>query len=192
MEQRSPEWFAARCGIPTASSFNKIITSTGRPSKTAITYMYELLADWLGAEKEQFQTEWMTRGTAMEPEAIAFYEFETGLDVQPIGFITALDGLVGCSPDGMTEHKGLELKCPKASTHVKYLLSGKCPAEYVPQVQGSMWVAEKDEWDFMSYHPDLDPLLITVKRDDEFIDALEVQVKKFIANMLEKRLEFKP
>lgn len=153
--------------------------------------MHELLAEWLGAEKEQFETEWMARGTEMEPEAKAFYEFETGLDVQEIGFVTALDGLTGCSPDGMTEHKGLEMKCPKAANHVKYLLAGKCPAEYVPQVQGSMWICEKDEWDFMSYHPDLSPFLITVKRDEDYIKSLEVEVTKFVEKMVALREKLK-
>ena len=189
MEQRSEEWFQARCGIPTASQFKRIITSQGKPSTSASSYMHELLAEWLGAEREQFETEWMNRGTEMEPEAKAFYEFETGLDVQEIGFITTLEGMAGCSPDGMTEHKGLEMKCPKASTHVKYLLAGKCPAEYVPQVQGSMWVSGKDEWDFMSYHPDLKPLLLTVKRDDEYIEKLETEVTKFVEKMLDNRKE---
>ena len=155
LEQRSPEWYAVRCGIPTASNFKKIITSQGKPSTSATGYMHELLAEWMGASKEPFETEWMVRGTEMEAEAMAFYEFQTGLDVKQVGFITELDGLVGCSPDGLMPSKGLEMKSPKASTHVKYLLDGACPADYVPQVQGCMWITGMDEWDFLSYHPSL-------------------------------------
>lgn len=187
MQQRSEEWFEARRGIPTASAYKKIITSSGKPSSTSDTYMNELLAEWLGAEEERFETEWMARGTELEPQAKAFYEFDRDVEVEEVGFVTGLDGMTGGSPDGLTVDGGLEIKCPKASTHVKYLLGGKCPADYYPQVQGCIWLCDKDRWDFLSYHPDLSPFLIEVRRDDKFIASLEEELKKFIDKMLKKR-----
>ena len=187
IEQRSSAWFEARRGIPTASCYKKIITSTGKPAASAGTYMNELLAEWLGASEEPFENEWMARGTELEPNARALYELTTDLEVEEVGFVTGLDGNTGGSPDGLTKKGGLEIKCPKASTHIKYLLSGKCPADYYPQVQGCMWLCEKDKWDFLSYHPELPPFLITVERDDEFIHALELELDKFVGRMLGKR-----
>ena len=37
-EQRTPEWYAARVGKPTASGFSKIVTSTGERSKSREGY----------------------------------------------------------------------------------------------------------------------------------------------------------
>jgi hypothetical protein len=68
--------------------------------------------------------------------------------------------------------RGLEIKCPAPHTHVSYLVKNKCPAEYIAQIQGSMWICERDQWDFLSFHPDMPPLLITVKRDEKFIATL--------------------
>jgi len=190
VEQGSEAWLKLRSGIPTASQYKRIVTSTGKPSAQADGYMYELLAQWLGAEDERFETEWMARGTELEPEARAFYEFETGNEVEEVGFISHPKLLTGCSPDGLVgDTGGIEIKCPKASTHVKYLLGNKCPSDYLPQVQGSMWITGRKTWDFISYHPDLDPLLVTVERDEQIMDAFSEVMPKFIDKLLTKRAE---
>ena len=59
-EQGTDEWFQARCGIPTASSFDKLITPTGKPSTQADAYMHQLLAEWVMGEKISMDsTFWM-------------------------------------------------------------------------------------------------------------------------------------
>ena len=184
MEQGTPEWFDVRLGIPTASRFKDIYTSTGKSASGADAYMHTLLAEQLaGHPLESFKSEWMQRGTEMEPEAKTFYSLEKDVDLVEVGFITNDNGTIGCSPDAI----GLEIKCPSPHVQVKYLLGKKCPAEYFPQVQGCMWICEKDAWDFLSYHPDLPPLLITVQRDDEYINGLSAEVDKFLAKMETKR-----
>ena len=183
LEQGTDEWFRARLGIPTASRFKDIYTSTGKAASGADNYMLSLLAERVaGKPLESFESEWMRRGTELEPEARAYYELNRDTEVQQTGFITNNDGTVGCSPDGM----GLEIKCPAPHTHMKYLLAGKCPAEYVPQVQGTMWICEYDHWDFMSYHPDLPPLIIRVNRDEKYISGLEAEIAKFLDKMESK------
>jgi hypothetical protein len=184
VEQGTPEWFELRLGIPTASRFKDIFTSTGKPAAGADGYMYSLLAELVaGKPLESFESEWMRRGTELEPDARAFYELQKDADIQQVGFITNDDNTIGCSPDGM----GLEIKCPAPHTHMKYLLAGKCPSEYYPQVQGTMWLCEYESWDFMSYHPDLPPLIVTVKRDDKYINGLEEAITKFLDKMAKKQ-----
>ena len=74
-EQGSPEWLAARLGKPSASSFSKLITKTGKPSSSADGYIDELIAERITGKSEPFHvTEWMERGTALEPEAREAYE----------------------------------------------------------------------------------------------------------------------
>jgi len=47
IEQGSERWLQARLGIPTASAFDKIVTSTGKASTQSNAYMNKLLAEWL-------------------------------------------------------------------------------------------------------------------------------------------------
>jgi hypothetical protein len=179
VDQGSPEWLAVRLGIPTASNFSKLITSDGKKSTQADGYLNTLVAETLmGQPGESFTTDWMQRGTELEPAARAWYEFQTDADVQQVGFVKLDSGLAGASPDGLTVAGGLELKCPKAETHVSYLRSNKLPASYVQQVQGCMWICERDTWDFASYHPLMPALLITVQRDDKLIASLVAAVEE--------------
>jgi hypothetical protein len=104
--------------------------------------------------------------------------------VERPGFCIREDVPVGCSPDGfLGDDMGLEIKCPLAHTHVGYLIDGRIPAMYVPQVQGSMWVTGRPRWTFFSYHPDLDPLIVVVQRDEEFHAALEKYLTKFLSDL---------
>jgi len=172
-KQRSEGWYSARNGIPTASRFKDIITSQGKKSASFGKLVNTLAAEKImGRGAETFESEWMRRGTELEPQAAAWYEFETGRTIEHVGLCLTDDGIAGASPDGLMEDRGLEIKCPAPHTHVAYLARGKCPAEYFPQVQGSMWICERDQWDFVSFHPDMPPLLVTVQRDQEFIDTL--------------------
>jgi hypothetical protein len=43
--QGSPEWHALRAGIPTASEFSQLVTSTGEPSKSMKEYALVLAAE---------------------------------------------------------------------------------------------------------------------------------------------------
>ena len=197
IEQRTDDWYKVRGVIPTASKFDKIITPTGKPSTQAAVYMYTLLANWLAGgvtsdERDGFESAWMARGTEMEDEAIAWYEMSVA-EVDRVGFCLRDDQLAGCSPDALLldSECGLELKCPKASTHVQYLLDQKLPTKYIPQVQGSMWVTGFDSWDFLSYHPDLEPLLIHVERNDDYILALRLAILGFTNQMETKRQQLK-
>jgi hypothetical protein len=99
--------------------------------------------------------------------------------MEVIGFVTNDEGTIGCSPDRMN----LEIKCPSLKTHLKYLVDGKCPTKYIPQVQGCMFVCEQDHWDFMSYHPDARPLIVRVERDDDYITELSKHLNQFIVKL---------
>jgi hypothetical protein len=171
--QYSDTWWSSRVGIPTASCFKDILTSTGKKASAFDRYANTLAAERLmGRTPESFESDWMKRGTELEPQARAFYCFDADRDVPEVGFCTLDDGSAGASPDGLMDDRGLEIKCPAPHTHVEYLAKGKLPAAYLPQVQGSMWICEREQWDFLSFHPDMPPLLITVDRDEKFIALL--------------------
>jgi len=165
----------ARLGCPSGSGFSKLITSTGKESTSRASYVNGLIAEKvMGEIPETYDNEWMARGRELEPDARAFYEFERGVTVQEVGFCKHDKYECGISPDGLVgPDGGLEIKCPAPSTHVKYFRAGKMPNEYKAQVQGCLWITERQWWDFLSYHPSLPPFLIRVERDDDFIKALE-------------------
>jgi len=181
--QRSPEWFQARLGIPSASSFDKVITPGGKASTQAEGYLNKLVAEVLtGRTDGQEPNDAMQRGTLMEPEARAYYELIGGPVVES-GFCIHDDGF-GCSPDGLVGEDGLlEIKCPLSHTHVSYLKDGKIPGIYVPQVQGQLLVMGRQWCDFLSYHPDMKPLLVRVERDEKFIATLHGLLVDLVANI---------
>tara|TARA_R100001143_G_C3338545_1_gene123036 strand:- start:452 stop:1060 length:609 start_codon:yes stop_codon:yes gene_type:complete len=186
VEQGSEEWHAARMGVPTASQFAKILASTGKPSTRAESYRHTLLAERLGVRAESYESDAMKRGTELEPEARETYEFITGSAVEQVGFVLRGGDLVGCSPDGLIgDSGGLEIKCPMPATHISYLLRGKVPAKYIPQVQGCMYVCGPGRkwWDFMSYSPGLEPLIVRVERDEDYIAALDSALAGFLEQM---------
>lgn len=110
MQQRTPEWFAARRGRVTGSVAGAILGLDPNTSREAA--LRRLVRDWHGAEPE-FSGNIATRhGQAHEDGATFDFIMETGLDVTPVGFLRYEDWL-GASPDGMTSDGGvLEVKVP--------------------------------------------------------------------------------
>jgi len=184
-EQGTDEWLAARIGIPTASIFRDIFTSQGKRAASMEKVIHTLAAEkFMGRSAESFESDWMRRGTELEPQARELYAFLSG-EVEQVGLCLLDDGSAGASPDGLTSDGGLEIKCPAPHTHVEYLRKEKIPATYIPQVQGQMWICERDHWDFMSYHPDMPPLLARVDRDEKYIAGLSEAVKEVSERILE-------
>ena len=182
IEQGESEWLAIRAGRPTASSFDKIITTKGEPSTSAKKYLYQLAGERLtGMPMEGYQGAAMLRGKELEAEAREAYSFLTDNDVLEVGFCFRDERrLYGCSPDGLISvDGGLEIKCPTLPVAVEYLDGGKLPTAYVQQVQGNMFITGRTWWDFLSYFPGLPPLLVRVKRDKKFIQALEAELESF-------------
>lgn len=192
-EQRSEAWFRARLGIPTASAFKTIVTPDGKLSKDARSegYLDELLAEWiLGVPLENFSSEWMLRGQELEPQARKAYEFLTDSTVEKVGFVTTDDGLIGASPDGFVgERRLLEIKSPSEKVHVGYMRHREIADEYKPQIQGQLWVCEREAQDVISYHPRLPVVVIPVERDEKYISLLSQALGQFCEKLLEARLQ---
>ena len=184
-EQRSPEWHQARSGVPSASEFDKIVTSDGSPSKQRQKYMYELVGQKLGAlPEESYTNKAIENGILREADARDMYS----RDVKPVfqvGFCIHDEGY-GCSPDGLVEEDGvIEIKCPILSTHIEYLIKQKLPTDYVQQVQGQLLVTGRKYNDFISFFPNLKPLVVRCYRDEVFISRLRSELLKFIAELNE-------
>lgn len=189
--QGSAEWLALRAGVPTASEFKRIVTPTGKLSKQSDEYMFALLAEWMvGHPFVGEQTQWMERGTLLEEEAVRVYSFHMDIEPEVVGFVTNDEMTVGASPDRLVgENRLLEIKCPKHTTHVGYMLTKSVEDEYLPQLQGQLWITERESVDIVSYHPEMAEVIINVPRDEAFIAKLKSAVGEFVEIMLTKRNE---
>lgn len=186
-EQGTDEWFAARCGVITSSKFKDVLTK-GRgnaPSATRLTYMKELACEVLtGVVQQSFSNEWMQRGNELEGQARAMLELERGFDVEQVGFIKT-DNNIGTSTDGLIDTDTvLEIKCPKHTTHLDYLLdSEKLYKTYKAQVQGELLVTERQKALLVSFHPDFpsgkDLIVLEIERDEDFINEMYAELMAF-------------
>lgn len=187
--QGSPEWIAARCGIPTSSNFSKILTPGGKLSASAEPYICQLIAERiLGASLDPYVSDWMERGKMLEPEAVAYYEMQRDQDTEAVGFAMHDTVMAGCSPDRLVgSDGGLEIKCPSPAVHVGNLLG--MAEKHRCQVQGSLWITGRAWWDLLSFHPEMPPALIRIERDEEYIAALDKAIREFCERLEESRLK---
>ncbi len=187
-EQNSPEWFSARCGIPTASVFSDVIAKKGPRGglpKGRQKLLSRLTGEIITGEPEEtYKNEYMQRGHEQEKEAADLYAMIRDTEPAIVGFIK--NGNCGCSPDRLIGDKGmLEIKTAKASIQIERLLAGGLPPEHKAQCQGQLMVSQRSWVDFLSYCRGLPPLIIRVERDEEFIAALRTDIDEFVFELNE-------
>lgn len=157
--QGGDDWLGARSGRLTASKAKDAIyfLKSGDESASRRDYRIQLVAERLTGtpcDAPVFGDD-IDRGVALEPEARAAYELQTGNLVQAVGFCQHLDLLAGCSPDGVVnDFEGLvEIKAPRPANHLRYLRAGTLPAEHYAQCIHSLWITGAEWIDFVSYSP---------------------------------------
>lgn len=177
VQQGSPEWFACRAGIPTASKFATVMAKG--EGKTRAEYMRTLAGELLtGEPAEQFSNAHTERGNAMEDEARQTYAFINDAEITQVGFIR--NGGKGASPDSLVgPNGGLEIKTALPKIQIDRLERNRLPPEHKAQVQGNLWIAEREWWDFVSYWPKLPVLTVRVYRDEEYIQTMAGEVDRF-------------
>lgn len=145
-EQRSPEWYALRKNILTASSFASAL------DKCHFTSRDELIYGKIVPKPYETNpiTEW---GVKYEEIATLFYQSITGTVVKEFGLIPhPTFPIFGASPDGICDDSGpmeycsrmLEIKCPPKRKFTKSV-----PEHYWMQMQGQLEVCDLDECDFL-------------------------------------------
>jgi len=192
-EQGSKEWLSLRLGKITASRVKDVLTK-GRgtsPSKTAESYMMELIAEVLtGKSKPFFENDAMRWGTETEPQARAMYSVNNDFtEVREVAFVEHNEQ-VGISPDGLVGDDGLlEIKCPNTTTQLKRALSNDYSSDYKAQIQMQLWVTEREWCDFVSFDPRLECeagyLQQRVMRDEDYIKEMKEKVNVFVKKMNE-------
>jgi hypothetical protein len=191
-EQGTPEWLRARMGIPTASMFKAVCAQRGprggepKEGKTRRRYMLKLIGENMtGAPDVEWHNQYTERGHRLEPEVRRWYDMMTGCtDRHQVGFIR--NGEAGCSPDSLVGDAGMvEIKSKARHLQLEYLLAGVFPEEHKEQVQGQLWVAEREWCDFIAYCPALPTFMVRVHRDEPYIRQMSIYVEQFITEMHE-------
>jgi putative phage-type endonuclease len=192
MEQRTEEWFSARLGKVTASRVADVLAKIkSGESASRKNYKMELVVQRLtNKQGESFTNAAMEWGTEQEPFARMAYEAHTGTFVKEEGFVDhpTIEGF-GCSPDGIVGEGLIEIKAPNTANHIETVLENKVPSKYIPQMQCQMACTGAKWCDFVSFDPrvpeDLQLFVVRVERDQEYIDAMEVEVKQFLSEVLD-------
>lgn len=176
-DQGSADWYACRAGIPTASMFS-VVMAKGE-GKTRAKYLRELAGEILTEEcAESYSNPHMDRGKAMEDDARRLYAFMTDAEPVQVGFIR--NGRKGASPDSLVgDNGGLEIKTALPHIQIDRLERDRLPPEHVAQVQGGIWVSEREWWDFVSFWPKLPMLRVRVYRDEAYIKTMSDEVDRF-------------
>lgn len=176
-DQGSDTWFECRKGLPTASNFGTVLAKGD--GKTRGKYLRRLAGEILTGElAEQFSNTHTDRGNAMEDEARQTYAFVNAVELHQVGFVR--NGNKGASPDSLIgENGGLEIKTAIPDIQIDRLERNRLPPEHRAQVQGNLWVCEREYWDFVSYWPRLPILTVRVYRDEAFIKEMSGEIDRF-------------
>jgi putative phage-type endonuclease len=190
LAQGEIDWLMARVGHATGSRFAAIMDrlKSGKPSAERTKYLWELVIERLtGKPTERYVTAAMQHGIEMEPLARMAYESQTGRMVTETGFVHHKTiPFVGGSVDGLIDADGIiEIKCPTSATHLQTMLSEEC--EHMAQIQGYLWITDREWADFISFDPRLPPKLQLyikhIDRDPLYIAQLKDAVTQFLAEV---------
>lgn len=153
MQQRTHEWFEARKGRVTGSVVGAILGLD--PYRTRDDVMRSMVREYHGAESEFVDNPALAWGRANEDGATAEFQMETGLSVQPVGFLSYAEWL-GASPDGLIDPDAVfECKCPfrmRKDTTTRHKTVDEQP-HYYAQMQIEMLCAERTVAHFYQWAP---------------------------------------
>lgn len=194
--QGSPEWYALRCGMLTASEMDEIVTPSNlQPAKNnkQRKHLYNLMAQRITKFVEpSYQSFDMMRGQADEIDAREIYA-ATYAPVEQVGFITndKWGFTIGFSPDGLVGDDGLwECKSRAPKFQLETILSDSVPSEYMIQLQVAMMVSERPWIDFSSYCGGLPMFTKRVESDAVMQASLVAAAASFYEQMENKIIEF--
>lgn len=183
--QRTDEWYAARCGILTASEMKHIITAKKleySESEKEKTHLYELGSQRVTKYVEPvFQSFDMLRGQDDESYARETYH-ETYAPIETCGFVTndKWGFTIGWSPDGLQGEDGcIETKSRMQKYQFQTIIESRMPDDFLIQVQTGLLVSERKWCDFISYCGGMHMDVIRVEADDRVQNAIIAAAKKF-------------
>ena len=157
--QQTRAFWNARTGKLTASRMAAAMSflKNGNEAAARRNLKVEILAERLTDNiMQKYVTAEMQWGVDHEPMAKEAFELATGHKVTDVGFVDhPMIEYFGASPDGLvSDGKCIEVKCPKTTTHLNYLLDGCVPENHKPQMIVQAACTGRPVW-FVSFDPRL-------------------------------------
>jgi putative phage-type endonuclease len=180
LQQGSTEWLAWRRGKITASMAATILGVS--PCETRLQLYNKILSG-----EETPDNEAMAHGRNTEPEARGWLIDRTGTPYSPVCIESTRYPWMAASLDGWnayTDKPIVEIKCPMKRYAV---IQDMCevPAHYYPQLQHQLAVAGAEQMYFLTYSKsDQEGVIMTVKRDDLFIEKLIIAEESFYRRLV--------
>lgn len=168
-----------------------IVADTDASKRLTAELVAERITGW---SDPVFTNSDMQRGHDIEPIARDMYAETRKTTVTEVGFmILEEDGYrLGYSPDGLVGDDGLiEIKAPRAKTHLWTHLSGRIPASHIPQIQAGLFVSGRQFCDFISFYGGMPPYIERVHPDPKWFDAIEAAARKFEAEATEMETKYR-
>ena len=163
IEQRTPEWYAARENMITASDIAAVIGANKYESRNKV------LQKKVHPGSNVFTGNCFTEhGNKYEDEARLLFGKLYKLDTWEVGLFRHMEyKWLGGSPDGIASDGALlEIKCP-----MKRKITHEIPEYYYPQVQICMEILKIEKCYFIQYLP-------ASKYNDPLIDVVEIPRSK--------------
>ncbi len=177
MNQGSKEWLSLRTTKITSTDAAVILGASHWKSKIQLYHekVSNTCITHINARME--------RGLELEPIARDLFCIQNGIHVYPR--IVVKDWAMA-SLDGMSECGKyiLEIKCPGEKDH-QMAIQGKIPDHYYPQLQHQLYVTGLDSIFYYSFDG-VEGTCVLVKRDDEYIEKMVIEEKKFYECIINK------
>ena len=200
IEQNTDDWHTLRLGIPTSSGYSRILKINGERSGSWDGYITELVTERISGQANTFESWDMKLGHEQEPHARWLYSQMNQVEVVQVAFIYKDDTRrTGASTDGLIGDVGIfEAKGGKGETHFQRLKDYNIDPEkfnktftnkHFQQLQGELYVAEREWVDLFASFPGMRPIEIRVYRDEKWISKLHESLSIFYED-LECAFEF--
>ena len=193
VDQRSDAWHTLRLGRLTGSrAKDALAVGRGGEAYTKRDYRLELCCERLtGISAQQIRpTIDMLRGVEMESSACEAFEIYSGLLIDTTGFLSCTNHMIGCSLDGYVGTSAanadviVEVKCPKSTTHLKWMKGGRVPPEHLAQIRHNLMVSNADVAWFVSYDDRLPKPLslfaVEINKDNAELDEYQDKALAFL------------
>jgi len=186
--QRSQEWFDARLGRVTGSNAKAVWEKTAKGAKTAKwqSYQDQLIAEILTgiSSDDVYVTNDMMRGVDLEPVARHALAKHIGTAIRETGFVSHNIMRIGSSLDGDIDNFAaiVEIKCPRTTTHLRYIEEGKLPDDYAGQCMHNLYVTGAKAMVFASFDDRLPPHLQLFVQE---IQATDLPMEKYESDLQE-------
>ena len=190
VEHNTEAWDKLRLGKITSSEWSSMFANKSTAEYRNLIFDTAFERVFARKEIEENHTNmWMERGHIEEDMAVEAYEIETLRKTQSGGFFE-LNSYIGSSPDRLVGNNGLlEIKCPRAKIHKKYLKSGKIPSIYLPQCTSQLYISGRDWLDFVSYHPDMKISIVRLTLDDRTRSEYDLKIMQVIEEIKQEEFE---